>query len=402
MNERWARASNILCIRLDYLGDVLMCTPAIRALKESIPGCRVALLTSGSGAAAAPFIPEVDEAIVYAAPWMKSSQPHSAEADFSFMQQLRERAFDAAVIFTTYSQSPLPAAMMCYLAGIPLRLAHCHENPYQLLTDWVPDPEPEKQIRHEAQRQLDLAASIGCDAQDKRLSFQVKGNDRQSVLQRLRSLGVAPEHPWVLCHPGATAASRRYPAEHWASAIRSLVGQSGINVVLTGSVEEGALIDQIRMTAGVPAYSLAGELSLGELGAAISLASVVMSNNTGPAHLAAAIGTPIVDLYALTNPQHTPWMVENEVLFHDVPCRFCYKSICPQGHHHCLSKVEPQTVAFAVKALMPCGTHNQRDHGLRLAELFRNRQKGTEATPDKEWKVQTTFPVAAGLDHPVV
>jgi lipopolysaccharide heptosyltransferase II len=387
MKEQWQQARNILCIRLDYLGDVLMCTPAIRALKASIPGSRVTLLTSGSGAAAVPFIPEIDESLVYAAPWLKNSQPHGATADFAFMDLLREKQFDAVVIFTTYSQSPLPSAMMCYLAGIPLRLAHCRENPYQLLTDWIPDPEPEKTVRHEVQRQLDLVASIGCETQDKHLSFRVRENDRQAVRQRLDAIGIAPDRRWILCHPGATAASRRYPAAHWAAAIRALVDQSGIDVVLTGSAEESDLIEQIRSAAGAPVHSLAGQLTLGELGAAISLAAVVISNNTGPAHMAAAIGTPIVDLYALTNPQHSPWMVKSEVLFHDVPCRFCYKSVCPQGHHHCLTKVEPEAVTAAAQALLPQSLHTQSDHNRLLAELFRIRKTGPEAAAENECKV---------------
>jgi ADP-heptose:LPS heptosyltransferase len=79
---------------------------------------------------------------------------------------------------------------------------------------------------------------------------------------------------------------------------------------------------------------------------------VMVSNNTGPAHIAAALGTPLVDLYALTNPQHTPWQVEHRLLFHDVACRFCYKSVCPQGHHDCLNKVDPDAVADAVCSLL--------------------------------------------------
>ena len=382
MNEKWRQARNILCIRLDYLGDVLMCTPALRALRDTMPDCRITLLTSGSGAAAVPHVPEVDEAIVYAAPWMKSSAPHGAAADLAFMQSLRERQFDAAVIFTTYSQSPLPAAMMCYLAGIPLRAAHCHENPYQLLTDWVPDPEPEKLVRHEVQRQLDLVAALGCETRNQRLSFEVKKDDRDSVRQKLQALGLAPERPWILCHPGATAASRRYPASHWAQAVRELATQSGLDIVFTGSAEESILIEQIRSEAGIAAASLAGALTLGQLGAAISLASVVVSNNTGPAHMAAAIGTPIVDLYALTNPQHTPWMVKSEVLYHDVPCRFCYKSVCPQGHHDCLTRVAPAEVAAAAQRLLPAGAAAPTDHHRSLARLFDLRQARSAQVPN--------------------
>lgn len=369
-DKHWQQARNILCIRLDYLGDVLMCTPAIRALRTSLPNSRITLLTSGSGAAAVPYIPEIDAVMTYAAPWMKSSQSHGANVDLEFIEQLRAHNFDAAVIFTTYSQSPLPAAMLCYLSGIPLRLAHCHENPYQLLTNWLPDPEPGKLVRHEVQRQLDLVAAVGCYTENQQLSFEVNESDRSWVQERLQTLGIKPGKPWILCHPGATAASRLYPPHHWAQVTRELA-RRGLAVVFTGGgADEIALIRQIREAAGVQSLSLAGELDLGKLGAAISLASVVIANNTGPAHLAAAIGTPIVDLYALTNPQHTPWQVKSTVLFHDVSCRFCYKSICPQVHHHCLDQIAPMEVVNAVLALLQDRAYQQMDYHAVLASLF--------------------------------
>jgi lipopolysaccharide heptosyltransferase II len=348
----WQQAKNILCIRLDYLGDVLMCTPAIRAIRQSQPGRTITLLTSASGAAVAPFVPEIDETIEYAAPWMKSSNPHDATVDLEMVRQLKSRRFDAAVIFTTYSQSALPAAMLCYLADIPLRLAHCRENPYQMLTDWIAEPEPEKTVRHEVRRQLDLAASIGCRTADERLSFKVPEPDIAWAKCKLQELDVDPLKPWILMHPGATAASRRYPAGHWARVTRDLVQSHHYPVIFTGSAGEAALIDEIRLSADAPAISLAGELDLGKLGAMISLAPVLVSNNTGPAHIAAALETSLVVLYALTNPQHTPWLTMHHVLNHDVPCRFCYKSVCPQGHHDCLEKVEPSRVIEAVQSLL--------------------------------------------------
>jgi len=103
---------------------------------------------------------------------------------------------------------------------------------------------------------------------------------------------------------------------------------------------------------GVPSDSLAGDLRLSDLAALLSAAPLLLSNNTGPVHIAAAVGTPVVDLYALTNPQHTPWQVAARVLNHDVPCRNCYKSVCPAGHHDCLRKVAPQTVAAAALELL--------------------------------------------------
>src|SRR5437016_3080217 len=158
----WSRARNVLCVRLDTIGDVLMTTPAIRALKQSAPGRRVTLLTSSSGADIAALVPEIDDIIVYDAPWMKAAGTGGKAGDAEIITRLAAAGFDCAVIFTVYSQSALPAALVTYLADIPLRLAHCRENPYQLLTDWVPEPEPQSVSRHEVRRQLDLVCTVGC------------------------------------------------------------------------------------------------------------------------------------------------------------------------------------------------------------------------------------------------
>jgi ADP-heptose:LPS heptosyltransferase len=131
-----------------------------------------------------------------------------------------------------------------------------------------------------------------------------------------------------------------------------MVEEYGIDAVFTGSAEEVPVVEQVRGLAGEFTHSLAGELDLAGLAALVSLAPVLVANNTGPVHLAAAVGTPVVDLYALTNPQHTPWMVPSRVLNHDVPCKNCYKSDCPEGHHNCLRLVPPEAVARAAAELI--------------------------------------------------
>lgn len=358
----WNDAANLLCIRLDSLGDVLMTTPAIRALKEARPGRRVTLLTSPSGAAAARLVPEIDEVMVYEAPWMKHSSADGpgSLAEYALAEQLRARKFDAAVIFTVYSQNPLPAAFLCYLAEIPLRLAHCRENPYQLLTDWVKDVEPEQNIRHEVRRQLDLVATIGAKPADERLSVHVSAAASEEVVALLRAAGLDFGRPWLVLHPGATAASRRYPAEQFAAAARRLALDAGVQVVLTGSTGEIELTEHIReLMAGedlfpeASAINLAGLLDLEQMAALLQLSPLLISNNTGPVHIAAGLGTPVVVLYALTNPQHTPWQTPSKVLFHDVACRFCYKSACPLEHHSCLRLVSPERVVRAALELLP-------------------------------------------------
>jgi lipopolysaccharide heptosyltransferase II len=349
----WQTAKNILCIRLDSMGDVLMTTPAIRALKIAGDQRRITLLTSPSGAEVARLVPEIDDVIVYDAPWLKATTPRANSLpELTMVKRLRRFNFDGAVIFTVFSQNPLPSAMLCYLADIPLRLAYCHENPYQLLTDWVPDPEPAQGIRHEVQRQIDLVAHIGCTTSDERLSLCIPTEVELRALELVENLGVNINQPWVILHPGATALSRRYEPAGYAQVAQMLVQTRSVQVVLTGAKSENELIDDIRQQADVKTFSLGGQLSVAELAAVIELAPLIITNNTGPAHIAAAVGTPVVALYALTNPQHTPWGVPHRVLFHDVPCKYCYKSICPQGHHDCLRLVAPAEVVAAVDELL--------------------------------------------------
>ncbi|HET7564865.1 MAG TPA: lipopolysaccharide heptosyltransferase II [Gemmatimonadaceae bacterium] len=349
----WERVQRVLCVRLDTLGDVLMTTPAIRALKESYAHPHVTLLTSSAGAGIAALVPEIDDVMIYDAPWLKATPPRAhAGPDFTMIERVRDGRFDAAVIFTVYSQSPLPSAVFCYLAGIPLRLAHCHENPYQLLNPWVSDPEPGMRVRHEVQRQLDLVAAVGCETSDEHLSLCVPVGTTARVQRWLETAGVDASRPWLLVHPGATAPSRRYPPELFARAVQSLALEHEQQIVFTGSSRERPLVERIRDAMHAPSVSLAGALSLPELAAVIACAPLLIANNTGPVHMAAALGTPVVDLYALTNPQHTPWQVRSRVLTHDVPCKYCYKSICPHGHHDCLRGIPPEMVVQAACALL--------------------------------------------------
>jgi lipopolysaccharide heptosyltransferase II len=268
------------------------------------------------------------------------------EADRALIERLRAGRFDAAVIFTAFSQPSLPAAFLCTLAGIPLRLAHSREKPYALLTDWVPETEPEHGIRHEVRRQLDLVAHVGAATADERLSLAVPPAASDAARAHLAAAGIGRDDRWLVLHPGASAASRRYPAEAFAAAARRFADEDGARVVVTGDARERELAGGIADA--VPgATSLAGQLDIGQLCAVIAEAPLLVCNNTGPAHMAAAVGTPVVDVYALTNPQHAPWAVAHRVLFHDVPCRWCHSSVCLSGHHGCVRGVPSDAVVAA-------------------------------------------------------
>lgn len=359
MSERhdaWGGARKLLAVRLDGIGDLLMTTPALRALKQGRDTQSLTLLASPAGAALARELPFVDDVIPFVAPWMKSAeaQPVSPVATATVVERLRRREFDACVVFTVYTQSALPAATLLFQAGIPRRAAYCRENPYALLTDWRVDPDRDAHagVRHEVQRQIDLVQSLGAKIDDTRLQFPVRDDARRSMLAKVGAAGMHARRPWLIVHPGATAPSRRYPEAKLAEAVAMLQASGRWQIGIAGAAEDRACADAIAARAG-SAVPLAGLLDLPELAALLHAAELVVCNNSAPAHIAAAVGTPVVDLYALTNPQHTPWSVPHRVLSHDIDCRHCQKSVCPHGHQRCLADVAPREIVAAVDSLLP-------------------------------------------------
>jgi lipopolysaccharide heptosyltransferase II len=306
-----------LIIRADNLGDLVMSTPAIRALKETT-GAHITVLTSQMATGIAKHISEIDEVITYDLPWVKTNNSINSNSFYEVVSQLREERFDAAVIFTVFSQNPLPAAMLAYLANIPKRLAYCRENPYDLLTDWVPDKEPYEFIKHQVERDLDLVRTIGATTADDRLALEVSESAWQEAQRKLVSENIDLGKQWIIFHAGVSEVKRQYSEEGWIEAGKKMVEQ-GYQILFTGTKNEKALTDSLVAGIGSNAFSIAGFFSLEEFIAAIKHAPLIVSVNTGTVHIAAAVGTPVVVLYATTNPQHSPWKVPSRVLEFDVP-----------------------------------------------------------------------------------
>ncbi len=352
-HHAWRDVRNVLVVQLGHMGDVLLGTPAIRAIKRRAPDMRVTLLGSPSGAAAARYIPPIDDAIAYDAPWLG----HSGRGDLMdrrLLSALRKSRFDAAVILTRPGQNALPPALMCRLAGVPLRLAHSSESPHGLLTDWLPEPPSDGTGRapHEVQRQIDLVRCAGFHVDDDRLVFRYSAADVLNMRRKFAAAGADLGRPFIVVHPGATAAARRYPPERFGLAAEAICCDSGCQAVFTGGRDEQALVARAQSQMRDGGVSLAGQLTLGELAALIAGAQVTVCNNGSPGHISAALGTPVVVLYALTHAHATPWKVSARVLNHDVPCRNCDHAVCPEHAHPCLMNVEAQAVARAASELI--------------------------------------------------
>ncbi|MFD0794070.1 glycosyltransferase family 9 protein [Mucilaginibacter litoreus] len=313
----WQNCKNILCIRPDNMGDLIMTAPAIRALKESF-GAKITVLTSSMAKGIVNFIPEIDDAIIFDLPWVKTADIPDNEQFQQIVNVLKEKKFDAAVIFTVYSQNPLPTAMLAYLAGIPRVLAYCRENPYHLINNWVPDKEPYDFIKHQVRRDLDLVASVGAKTSNEDLHLEADDSLWMTVASKLTGIGVDVNKPWLIVHSGVSEKKRTYPIKKWAAAAKQLIEQ-GFQIILTGSTAEKHLTDELESEVGQGSFSAGGLFPLAEFICLVKHAPVMLSVNTGTVHIATAVGTPVVVLYAQTNPQHTPWNIPNRVLEFPVP-----------------------------------------------------------------------------------
>jgi ADP-heptose:LPS heptosyltransferase len=355
----WRQARRVLAVRLDNLGDVLVTTPAIHAVKAALPEARITLLASPVGAQAGRLNADVADVIEYDAPWVDPWQrlPQEPAREWEMIERLRACRFDAAVIFTSYRQSPLPAAYLCYLAGIPLRLAASSDAPGSLLTTRHRHPETPM---HEVERGLDLVGAIGIPPADPRLALDVPDDARRRALQRRMALTGTPErdhgHPLIVVHPGCSMPARTYPAECYVEVVNALVSTLNATVVLTGVDAERPLTESVARglspAARARVRDLAGDLAFPDFCALIAASDLVVTNNTGPMHLAAAVATPVIALFALTNSpeQWGPWRVPHRTLFHDVPCRICYRRECPHGQE-CLRSVSAGEVIAAARDL---------------------------------------------------
>ncbi|HEX3218715.1 MAG TPA: glycosyltransferase family 9 protein, partial [Candidatus Limnocylindria bacterium] len=249
------------------------------------------------------------------------------------------RRFEAALVLTSFHQSPLPLALLLRMAEVPWIGAICEDYPGSLLDlrHRVPADLPE------SERSLSLAGAAGFPPDELGARLAVRG-PLPDVTARV---GTAP---YVVVHPGAAVPARRPTAAHSQAIVAALLA-AGERVVVTGSADEATLTGFV---VGGQACDLGGQLSLSELASVLHGADAVVVPNTGPAHLAAAVGTPVVSLFApvVSAQQWAPYGVPRVVLGdQQAPCRDTRMRTCTVPGHPCLTSIRPSEVVAAVAQL---------------------------------------------------
>ncbi|HET9028696.1 MAG TPA: glycosyltransferase family 9 protein [Candidatus Aquilonibacter sp.] len=326
----------VLAVRQDNNGDVILVGPAIRALAAQ---AHVDLLCGPRGAAAAALLPGVDVVHVEEAAWI-DAEPAPIERDVvnAFIDRMRGR-YDEAVIFTSFHQSPLPMALLLRMAGIARIGAVSVDYPGSLLDvrHRVDDD------IHEVERALSLVEAMG---------YPIPSNDdRRLRLHRLARVEYDEPH-YVVVHPGCTMTARTWSTSGFFDVTR-LLGEAGYAIAVTGGSDEQTLTSYVA--SGHPrARDFGGATTFAQFAALVKGAAAVVCGNTATTHVAAAVGTPVVEIFPPTIPlsRFSPWMVSYEV-FGDqtIGCAGCRARTCPFAGHPCVSGIDPRDVVASVQRL---------------------------------------------------
>jgi ADP-heptose:LPS heptosyltransferase len=323
-----------LVTRLDSFGDVLLAGPAVRAVAARADS--VTLLCGPRGEPAARLLPGVDEVLVWDAPWAGFEPPPVDRGEIEALLDAVDA--DTALVLTSFHQSPLPTALLLRMAGVRRIAADSVDYPGSLL-DVRHQRAPHA---HEAEAALDLAEAAG---------FPRPDDGRLRVLPPPDTAGLTGPEPYVVLHPGASVPARAWSPERCAQAVRELAA-AGHRVVVTGGPGEKDLTARV---AGGRGLDLGGRTGARELAGVLAGAQAVVTGNTGPAHLAAAVGTPVVSLFAPVVPAERwrPYGVPYVLLGDQrAPCADSRARHCPIPGHPCLESVTAHDVLAAVEKVM--------------------------------------------------
>ncbi len=347
------KLKRILAIRLDNIGDVVMTGPALRALHQAFPQAKLTLMASPAGSQVAPLLPWVNDVFPWRAVWQDIARNVAVapEKERELVQQIEERQFDAAFIFTSFAQSPHPPAYACYMARIPVRVGQSKEFGGGLLTHWV---KPLSDDIYQVDRNLYLLNAVGIPAQENTLELQIQPGDQHLADALLADANIPEGQLFIVLAPGASATARRYEETRFAAAARRLVAETGLPVVVVGSQREVGKFPALERLAAQNSriHSLIGRTTVAEMAAILRQSALLIANNSSAMHIGAAFNRPMVILFAGTErlEQWVPNSSNAIYLNRLTACTPCRRFQCPY-HQECLDFSPEQVTETALKLL---------------------------------------------------
>ncbi len=356
--------TRVLIIAPNWVGDVALAVPAIRAIRTASPRAHLAVLVRRSVAGVLAGLDWIDELIEW--PTRPDGRPMGV---WRLASRLRSGRFDTAILMP----NSFRAAMLSFLARIGRRVGYARGGRTLLLTH--PIRAIKQGRRFVAESMLTyyarLADAVGCPVADPRLELATRADDRRAIDELLADSGgppgrSGPSGPLLVLNPGgAFGPSKYWPAERFGQLADRLVERFGGRVVVSGAPGEREIVERVAAAMRGPAVRLTDNpVPLSAVKELVRRADLLVTNDTGPRHFAIAFGTPVVTLFGSTDPAWTetrcPW--ERQVRI-DLPCSPCQRKVCPLGHHDCMRMMTVQTVEQVVLELWDATRSAGRPHG---------------------------------------
>lgn len=349
-SKRWGEPRNILVVLPTWVGDFVMATPTLRALRDRYPAAHITLLAN----------PNLDD-LIRGGPWMdevmvwdaKRRRGRGTQGLWRMSAELRRRRFDWAALLSNSFRS----ALLVRLGAVTRRLGYARDGRGFLLNDplRVPRAAGAFAVRPMVEYYAAIAAALDCPPPGDDLELFTTPDCDQRIEQRLEALGVREHRPLVVMAPGASfGSSKCWPPEQFASLGDRLVDEMGAAVLVTCGPGEERIAHDI-CTAMTQAGTVMDDppLTLGDLKSLIRRCDLLVNNDTGPRHFAKAFGVPVVAIFGPTAPEwtDTSYPHERKVLI-KVDCGPCQKPICPLGHLKCMTGVTVDMVMDACRELL--------------------------------------------------
>ncbi len=335
---------NILVIKMRYIGDALLTTPLLDTLKEAFPEASLSALVNRGTEAVLLGNPALREVLVF-----DRSMPTFPD-QVRFLQHIRRKKFDLVIDLTDADRS----AFVAYYSGAPLRAGFVGGSLLRNRFLYNVLIEADGSALHKIDHHLAVAEAMGFPVSHRELKLFLTLEEIAGAQGKIKEKGGVPAEPFVLFHPGARRWYKSWPIEYFSSLGDKIWEELRIPVVLAGGPGDRERVERIQKGMNAPAINLAGALNLREMAALLKMAALCVVNDSSPMHIAAAVQTPTVSFFGLTDPAH--WYPRGEihrVFSQECPCRpYGHRRECDQGENHCMRKIHVEEVFSAIKAML--------------------------------------------------
>ena len=334
---------HVLIIKLRYIGDVLLATPTVRAIKAAQPDVRVTMMVNRGTEDVLSGNLDLEEVIVL--------DKGSLGAQSRLIAGLRSRRFDTVVDLTDGDRS----AFLSWISGASVRIGFNEEHRWRgKYYTQVVQSMPE--VQHRIDRDLGALEPLNIQADSKNLHLRVTPEEVDSADQLLDQLGVQRSQSVVILQPGARYWFKAWPPERYAELADRLTSQSGCHVLIGGSNADLDLAQRVRQMAKSRPTIMAGRTTIKQFAAIAKRSALFVGSDSGAMHIAAAVGTSVVALFGPSNPREWgPRGGPAEILYKEIDCRICFHPTCTRGEQNCMRLISVEEVMAAAQKLLFAG-----------------------------------------------